>query len=176
MKKKIFIFLTVLVLILIYGELKNDEIIIPDSAIRLRVIPNSNSAVDQNIKSKVKTYLEKDTYTLLKDEDNIDEARKKIKDSIPLIEENIDSIFKENNYNMPYNINYGYNYFPTKEYHNIIYKEGYYESLVISIGQAKGDNWWCVLFPNICLIDLENKNNYEYKFWIAENIKKYFNK
>ena len=56
--KKIIIILTLIVSTLIYLEIKNNEVVIPDSAIRLRVIPNSNTSVDQNIKNKVKKYLE----------------------------------------------------------------------------------------------------------------------
>lgn len=172
--KKVIIILTIIIVALVYNDIKKDTIIIPNNAIRLRVIPNSNSSQDQNIKNKVKSYLEKNTYELI-EEDDIDIAREKIKDNIPLIEENISKIFKENNYDMPYNVNYGYNYFPEKKYRGITYKEGYYESIVISIGASEGDNWWCVLFPNLCLIDYETKNDKEYKLWAVETIKKYFN-
>lgn len=172
--KKIVLILTIVVSFLIYSEVKEDTVIIPDTAIRLRVIPNSNSALDQNMKLKVKEYLENNTYQLLKDENNIDEARNLIKENIPNLEENITEIFEESNYNMDYNINYGYNYFPDKEYRGIKYKEGYYESIVISIGKAEGDNWWCVLFPNLCLVDLEQKEDTEYKSWAYEMINKIF--
>ncbi len=172
--KKTILFLTIIVAFLIYNELKEDTVIIPDTAIRLRVIPNSNSSLDQSMKNKVKEYLENNTYQILKEEDNIEEARKIIKDNIPELEENITKIFNDNNYNMNYTVNYGYNYFPNKEYRGIKYNEGYYESIVISIGEAQGDNWWCVLFPNLCLIDLEQKNNVEYKYWIVETINKIF--
>lgn len=172
--KKTILFLTIIVAFLIYNELKEDTVIIPDTAIRLRVIPNSNSSLDQSMKNKVKEYLENNTYQILKEEDNIEEARKIIKDNIPELEENITKIFNDNNYNMNYKVNYGYNYFPNKEYRGIKYNEGYYESIVISIGEAQGDNWWCVLFPNLCLIDLEQKNNVEYKYWIVETINKIF--
>ena len=172
--KKTILFLTIIVAFLIYNELKEDTVIIPDTAIRLRVIPNSNSSIDQSMKNKVKEYLENNTYQILKEEDNIEEARKLIKDNIPELEENITKIFNDNNYNMNYKVNYGYNYFPNKEYRGIKYNEGYYESIVISIGEAQGDNWWCVLFPNLCLIDLEQKNNVEYKYWIIETINKIF--
>lgn len=170
--KKIILLLTIIVSIFIYKETKNNEVIIPDSAIRLRVIPNSNSALDQNMKLKVKDYLENNTYSLLKDTKDIDTAREIIKDNIDDIDKNVSTIFTDNNYNMDYNINYGYNYFPTKEYRGIKYKEGYYESIVISIGDAKGDNFWCVLFPNLCLIDTENTNDIEYKSWALEKINK----
>ena len=170
--KKIILLLTIIVSIFIYKENNNNEVIIPDSAIRLRVIPNSNSALDQNMKLKVKDYLEDNTYNLLKDTKDIDTARKIIKDNIDDIDKNVSTIFTNNNYNMDYNINYGYNYFPTKEYRGIKYKEGYYESIVISIGDAEGDNFWCVLFPNLCLIDTENTSDIEYKSWALEKINK----
>lgn len=172
--KKIIIILALIVAIFIYKEVREDTIIIPDTAIRLRVIPNSNSTLDQNMKIKIKNYLEKTTYQILKDQDNINEARKLIKENIPTIEKDIHTIFNDNNYQMNYDVNYGYNYFPTKEYRGIKYKEGYYESIVISIGKAKGDNWWCVLFPNLCLVDLEHKEDNEYKSWVIETINKIF--
>lgn len=172
--KKIIIILTLITTILIYKEVTNTEVVIPDSAIRLRVIPNSNSSLDQNIKNKVKTYLEKSTYTLIKDTDTRETAITKIEDNIPVIEENVQRIFDENNYTMDFTINYGLNYFPEKEYRGLKYEEGYYNSLVISIGKAQGDNWWCVLFPNLCLVDLEAKDDIQYKSWILEKINNIF--
>ncbi len=172
--KKMILILTLIVAVFIYKEVKNNDIIIPDTAIRLRVIPNSNSTLDQNIKNKVKKYLENNTYNLIKDEDSKEIAKEKIKNNIPLIEENVKQIFSENNYDMTFDINYGLNYFPEKEYRGLKYNEGYYESVVISIGKAEGDNWWCVLFPNLCFVDLETKDNVEYKSWIVEKINKIF--
>lgn len=172
--KKIIIILTMLTSILIYNEFKNNEVIIPDAAIRLRVIPNSNSSLDQSMKNKVKKYLEKNTYATLSNVTDIEEARTKINDSLSNLDININKIFKDNKYNMEYTVDFGYNYFPEKKYRGLKYEEGYYESLVITIGDGKGDNWWCVLFPNLCLVDLENKTNVEYKSWIVEQINKIF--
>ena len=159
---------------LIYNEVKEKPIIIPDTAIRLRVIPNSNTSLDQNMKSQVKKYLEQDTYKKLENINNINDARKIINNNLDNIDKSINNIFKKNNYNMDYNINFGYNYFPEKEYKQVKYKEGYYESIVITIGDGKGDNWWCVLFPNLCLVDLENNEQIEYKSWVAEKLNKIF--
>lgn len=172
--KKIILILTLIIAVFIYKEIKNNEVIIPDTAIRLRVIPNSNSVLDQNMKNKVKKYLENNTYNLIKDEDSKEVAREKIKNNIPKTKEDIEQIFNENNYNMNFSINYGLNYFPEKEYRGLKYEEGYYESVVISIGKAEGDNWWCVLFPNLCLIDLENTEDNAYKSWVIETINKIF--
>ena len=184
--KKIIIILTLIVSTLIYLEIKNNEVVIPDSAIRLRVIPNSNTSVDQNIKNKVKNevkkyslrffffYLEENTYTLLEEVTDLKEARTLINANIENLDNDIGNIFKENNYDMSYKINFGYNYFPAKEYHNIKYKEGYYESIVITIGNGEGNNWWCFLFPNLCLVDLQNKTDIEYKSWLVKQINKIF--
>ena len=173
MKRKVFFILLILVIIYVYKS-NEQNIFIPDSAIRLRVIPNSNSPKDINIKEKVKKYLETDIYTLTKDTEDIEEARTIISDSIPTIEKNISNIFDENEYSLTYKVNYGLNYFPEKRYKGITYKEGYYESLVISIGEANGDNWWCVLFPNFCLIDVNEPH--KYKSYIKELIDKYSKK
>ena len=158
----------------IYNETKSVDIIIPSTAIRLRVIPNSNSTLDQSMKNKVKSYLEENTYKIIKNEENIDEARTIIKNNIRIIEEHIQEIFDQNNYQMDYKVNYGYNYFTEKEYRGVKYEEGYYESIVISIGKAEGDNWWCVLFPNLCLADLEEDSDVEYQTWILEKLNKIF--
>ena len=160
MKKIIFILLLLIIIFLVSKE-NQQELYIPESSIRLRVIPNSNKEYDIYIKEQIKKYLEKDLYQQLKTTSNIEEARTIIKDSIPNIDNNILNIFKNNNYKEPYIINYGYNYFPEKNYLNKTYQEGYYESLVITIGKGEGNNWWCALFPNFCLLDTEEDPEYE---------------
>ena len=165
MKRKIFLILLLIIVVIVY-RINDQNIFIPDTAIRLRVIPNSNNPEDINIKEQVKSYLEHNVYALTKNTQDIEEARIIIKENIPNIKNNIDNIFNSNSYTLPYDINYGYNYFPVKEYKGQIYDEGYYESLVISIGDAKGDNWWCVLFPNFCLVD--TSKDYEYKSYFKE--------
>jgi len=171
MKRIIFLILLGLIIISTYNQ-NQTELSIPDSSIRLRVIPNSNEPKDINIKEQVKDYLETDIYTLLKDTQDIDSARTIINNNIPNIETNIDNIFEDNNYSIPYKINFGYNYFPEKTYKGNTYEEGEYESLVIYIGESNGDNWWCVLFPNYCLI--ETKKDTEYKSYFKELLNKIF--
>ena len=75
-----------------------------------------------------------------------------------------------------YKVNFGYNYFPQKKYKGVVYEEGMYESLVITIGEGKGDNWWCVLFPPLCMMESNDENieEVEYKSFIKEIIDKYF--
>ena len=89
------------------------------------------------------------------------------------LENNINEIFNKNNYHKNYNINLGLNYFPQKDFKGIIYKEGYYESLLVTIGEGKGNNWWCVLFPPLCVLEAEESDTVEYKSLIKEIIDKY---
>ena len=173
-RKLILIILTIVTIYVVYNNVKAEEIVIPNTAIRLRVIPNSNNLLDQEMKAKVKEYLENNLYKNFANINNIDEARIMINNNIPKIEEDITSIFKENNYNMNFKIKYGNNYFPEKEYKGIIYEEGYYESLVVEIGEAKGDNFWCVLFPSLCLLETEETTDVEYKLGVLELINKIF--
>ncbi|MBO5530582.1 MAG: stage II sporulation protein R [Bacilli bacterium] len=58
------------------------------------------------------------------------------------------------------------------------YKEGNYESLVVTLGEGKGDNFWCVLFPPLCLLEAEDNSSseIEYKFFVKELIDKYIKK
>ena len=173
-RKLILIILTIVTIYVVYNNVKAEEIVIPNTAIRLRVIPNSNNLLDQEMKAKVKEYLENNLYKNFANINNIDEARIMRNNNIPKIEEDITSIFKENNYNMNFKIKYGNNYFPEKEYKGIIYEEGYYESLVVEIGEAKGDNFWCVLFPSLCLLETEETTDVEYKLGVLELINKIF--
>lgn len=170
MKKIILIVLTFLVVFLVYKEISSNELIIPNNSIRVRVIPNSNSPLDISMKNKVKDYIEEDILPQVGSSFTIEEARNIIRDNLDTIDKNINNIFLDNKYNEIYNINYGYNYFPKKVLYGKEYSEGYYESLVVSIGNTNGDNWWCVMYPNICMID----KNKEYKSYIKELLDKIF--
>lgn len=149
------------------------ELVIPENAIRMRVIPNSNSEYDQQIKAKVKEILQTTTYELLKDTKGSEEAEKIIQANLSLIDNRINDLLVKENYNLGYEINFGLNYFPNKEFKGVTYKEGYYNSLLVTLGSGEGDNWWCVLFPPMCLIEAEESEEVEYKFFIQELIEKY---
>lgn len=170
--KKLFIIGTI-ILIIFCSNIKASDNIIPDEAIRLRVLANSNSEYDQQIKLQVKDQIQLDLYNLLKETKGIEEARKIIEENLPNISSSVKKILEKENYNQDFTINFGYNYFPEKEFKGITYEEGYYESLLITLGSGEGDNWWCVLFPPLCLVEAEESDEVEYKFFIKELIDKY---
>lgn len=173
MRKTILGILVVLVLTM-FREVSMGEKIIPDEAIRLRVLANSNSNYDQMIKNKVKNKLQGNIYSLLQDVKSIDEARTIIRTNVDTFDNSIKNVLALENKSIPYTVNFGSHYFPAKEYKGIRYEEGYYESLLVKLGEGKGNNWWCVLFPPLCLLEAEESSDVEYKFFVQELIEKFF--
>ena len=158
------------VVFLIYGITNKEEIIIPEYAIRFRVIANSNSIEDQTMKIKVKNELEKELNMLMQKAKTSEEAKKIIKENIHFIRNTVDKFTKDNK------VSFGKNPFPEKEYHGVTYPSGDYESLVVTLGSGVGKNWWCVMFPPLCLLEAkeENKEDVNYSFYVKEILNKYF--
>ena len=178
MKKIIFIVITVIVAIFVYINVNAevDEIVIPEAAIRVRVIANSNSIHDQSMKMKVKEYIEQNISSQLIDVTSVDEARDIISSNIDDLNDGIQTLFDDNGYDMNFLIHFGDNYFPEKDYKGVHYEAGAYESLVVTIGSGNGDNWWCVLFPPLCLLDAQDNDtsDVEYQFCVKKMINKIF--
>lgn len=173
MKKIIILIIFIIAFYVISPKIVEGAIKIPEDSIRIRIVPNSNSKEDQKIKRKVKKGIQNTMYNLLKEKKDSDNAEKIIKSNLPKIDNEVNEILKRQNYNLDYNIKYGYNYFPEKNYKGIKYEEGYYKSLLITLGEGKGDNWWCVLFPPLCLIEAEENTQVEYKSLVQEILKNY---
>lgn len=174
--KKIIIVLLILTLAFIATNYENKEVIIPKDSIRFRVIASSDSETDQENKKIIANNLKEDITNTLKDSNNIEESRLALKSNINEFKANIDETIKTNNINETYTINYGNNYFPEKIYKGVKYKEGDYESLVVTLGDGSGENFWCVLFPPLCLLEGEeiDSDDIEYSSFIKEVIDKYF--
>ena len=166
--KKVIVVLFLVSLAFLFSN-HEEEIIIPNKAIRFRVIANSDSVEDQMKKMEIKSAVEKEVYTLINGEDNISQVRNIIEDNMDTIKDIVEE------YNVPYNINYGNNYFPSKTYKGIMYPAGNYESLVITLGNGVGSNFWCVLFPPLCLIDnsREDISDVDYQLYVKKLLKEF---
>ena len=174
MKKGIITFILIILTYIIIGNVIAENNIIPDDAIRIRVIANSNSDYDQEIKTKVKETVEYDMYNMLKNTTDLEEARNIIKNNLNNVENNIYTLLQNEKYLLPFDVNFGLNYFPRKEFKGVTYNEGYYESVVVTLGEGLGNNWWCVLFPPLCMIEAEESTDVEYTTIVKEVIDKYF--
>ncbi len=167
MKKIIVCLFIVTVLVLVNKE--ETKVLIPEDAIRFRIIANSNSIEDQKEKIEIRNELEPIIGDILTNSTTKEETKTEINNNLYKINHVIDK------FNTTYDVNYGLNFFPEKNYKGVTYKEGNYESLVITLGDGLGDNWWCVLFPPLCLLEA-NETNYDditYTSYIQELIKKY---
>lgn len=173
--KKVFVFILMLLLVVSVYKKSNDSVKIPDSAIRFRILANSNSPRDQKIKEDIRDKMQKELYSLLQNSKSINDSRKIINSNMSNFDEILKDSMKDIEYS--YSIDYGMHYFPSKTYKGITYEEGNYESLLVTLGSGKGDNWWCVLFPPLCLLEAEESSDVkdvEYKSFIKEIIEKYF--
>ncbi len=171
--KKIVIILAIIVTILSLN--KEEKVIIPKEAIRFRVIANSNNSDDQTLKKKVVNNLNGEIRKLTVLDTSLEKSRDNIKAKIPEFSEIVSDTLEKNQSNQTFTIDYGMNYFPEKEYKGVVYEEGEYESLVITLGNGMGENFWCVLFPPLCLLDEEQQSqDVEYTSFVKEMIDKYF--
>lgn len=154
-------------------SMKGSALIIPNEAIRLRVLANSNSKEDQELKLKVRDELQLYMYELLKDTKGIDQAREKIKQNLDQIEDCVNRTLQKYDSAIKFQVDFGLNYFPDKEYKGVVYPGGEYESVLVTLGEGNGNNWWCVLFPPLCLMEAEESDTVEYKSFFQELIEKY---
>lgn len=173
MKKTILIIIGILFTYYFIAEVTAKTLVIPEEAIRFRVIPNSDEKVDQDVKILVRDEVQDYMSTILQNVDDIDVSRTIISSNIPEISAKVEQVLDKKNYKLPFKVNFGLNYFPAKEYKGITYEDGYYESLVITLGAGEGSNWWCVLFPPLCLIEAEESTDVEYTSYVKEILDKY---
>ena len=170
--KKILIIIAVIISILCIN--KKDEVIIPSNAIRFRVISSSNTIEDQTIKNKVSKNIQEKIYELTKNSSSYIETKKVLDTNYEYLKDSIEEELKSNNANYDYRLNIGRNDFPSKQYKGIKYDAGYYDSVTIELGNHEGLNWWCIIYPPLCLID-EDTSDVEYTTLARElidNVKK----
>ncbi len=124
------------------------------SVFRLHVIANSDSKEDQDLKYKVRDALISYMNTLSMDLSNKNDVISCARIHIEDFKQIANDVIKENGYNYDVNIEIGNFEFPTKTYGDISLPSGYYDALRVKIGSAKGQNWWCVMFPPLCFVDV----------------------
>lgn len=142
--------------------------------VRIHVTANSTSASDENIKYLVKDAVVEFLIPYLADAQNKQEAQKIIEENLPQIENVVCQTLKNQNVFYGCRVSIESENMPTRAYGDLVLEEGVYDCLKIDLGQAKGDNWWCVVFPAVCFVSSKNPQNYEYisKIWDIINKEK----
>ncbi|SFS34863.1 stage II sporulation protein R [Marininema halotolerans] len=129
---------------------------IPKQAIRLRILANSDRTQDQWLKRQVRDAILKEMGTWAQKPNTIEEARRMVRTHLPILQQIAKNTVDKHGYSYPVKMDFGKVPFPTKLYGDQIYPAGKYEALLVTIGEGKGDNWWCVLFPPLCFVDMSN--------------------
>ena len=127
---------------------------ISESVFRLHVIANSDSQEDQNLKYKVRDKILEYMNEISIDCSSKEEVIALAKENQEKFQDIAKKVIKENGYDYDVNVSIGNYEFPTKNYGDISLPAGNYDALRIEIGDAVGQNWWCVMFPPLCFVDV----------------------
>lgn len=161
--------LTFVFSMIIYAAMpiSSDKGIIYENVIRLHVLANSDSNDDQNLKLAVRDEITKLTEVLYKDCIDIKHAAQITSENLDILTQSAQRVVDNAGYSYPVWIETGYEYYPVRHYSEFTFPSGEYFSLRVQIGQAQGQNWWCVLFPPLCVsgavseveVDIEKLEN-----------------
>ena len=160
---------------------------IRSNVLRLHVIADSNSSEAQSVKLKVRDAILKESGELFEGNTSIDGAEIRLSENLELMKEVAERTLKENGYTYSAEVEITECYFPTRQYGDITLPAGYYNALRVVLGEGEGENWWCVMFPPMCLpaaskdeaelddvlneksIDIvSHSGKYEVRLWIVE--------
>ncbi|MDR6720232.1 stage II sporulation protein R [Paenibacillus sp. 2003] len=154
------IIVCLMMIIMIWEGQKTDAAVaataIPEQSIRLRILANSDAPGDQLVKREIRDTVVAqmgEWVAELENPQSLDEARKVIREHLSEIENRVGEELASRGLNYEYQVELGSVPFPTKLYGGTVYPAGDYEAVRITLGEGKGQNWWCVLFPPLCFID-----------------------
>ena len=160
MKKNLKMVIILTFLLLLYTSIcavsyaKNVSSDIAESVFRLHIIANSDSKEDQDLKYIVRDNLLEYMNSICENCTSKQEVISIVEENKNIFEQIATSTIREKGYNYCVNINIGNFEFPTKNYGDIALPAGFYDALRVEIGDAKGQNWWCVMFPPLCFVDV----------------------
>ena len=148
------VFISILVTgLIVNAKQKEMQGELAEQVFRFHVLANSDSEEDQALKMKVKEAVIAYMKQELPESDGVETTKKWARENLLKIEELAGEIILEEGYDYPVIAEVTICDFPDKTYGDITFPAGEYEALRIEIGEAEGQNWWCVLYPNLCFID-----------------------
>lgn len=127
---------------------------IPQDAIRIRILAHSDSVQDQWFKRILQQSIVDQVSEWAGEMGTIDEARVMIGAHMPELSQLTEDLLQEYRMGYGFTIELGQVPFPAKTFGNQVYPAGSYEALRITLGEGRGQNWWCVLFPPLCFVDV----------------------
>ncbi len=156
MKKYLFLLIVLISFIILsaysYASAINEDL--SNNVFRLHVIANSDSKEDQDLKYKVRDKLIEYMKSLTTNINTKEEVIKIANNHISDFESIAKEVITENGFDYDVKVEIGNFSFPTKQYGDISFPAGFYDALKVEIGSANGQNWWCVMFPPLCFVDV----------------------
>lgn len=158
-KRDLFLCITCLLLALLLSMSKErnaEEAMaarIAPEILRFHVLANSDSTEDQNLKLKVRTMLLNTIYEEMGENASLEETKKYVRSHKNRLEKKAEKYMYTLGYDYPAHMELTTTYFPTKTYGDMVFPCGNYEAVRVKIGEGKGRNWWCVLYPPLCFVD-----------------------
>jgi stage II sporulation protein R len=131
---------------------------------RLHVVANSDSDADQQVKMKVRDAVLMATEEGVLACESADEAEEYIDKNLEIIVATANDTLEKNGFDYEATATVGTYHFPDREYQGVRYPEGDYEALRVVLGDGEGQNWWCVMFPPLCLSELEAEDQDEVQY------------
>lgn len=126
----------------------------PDNLIRLHIIANSDDPADQAVKREVRDRLLADLTPRLAGVEDLEEAREMVRASLKELAGTAGQVLAKAGFPYGARAELGYFTFPTRAYGDLVLPAGRYEAVRVVLGQGAGENWWCVLFPPLCFVDI----------------------
>ena len=143
--------------------------------LRIHIRANSNSAVDQNVKYQIKDDVVAYLTPYLSEVESKEEAVEIVEEHSSELEKMCVDKLKSLGFNYSANVKITNEYFPTRTYVNTTLESGYYDAVIVELGEAEGDNWWCVMYPPLCFVNnFENSMQINFKSKILEWFKSIF--
>ncbi len=149
---------------------------ISDKVLRIHILANSDSKEDQNLKLKVRDAIVSEGEEILQGVTSKEDAKELVSRNIERFEKVAQNTITENGYTYPVTVELTNMHFNTRYYNNISMPAGFYDALRVKIGNADGKNWWCVMFPSLCIFSVsktetleDNLSENQYKIVTSNN-------
>lgn len=163
----------VMVIILIFGTTYKQ---VNTEYLRIHIRANSNSQIDQNIKYEIKDQIVIALTPYVASCNSFEEVEEMLCEKLDLVNSVANLVLKQKGLSYTAKSKLASEEFPTRSYNGFVLEEGIYDALIVELGEAKGDNWWCVIYPPLCFTSTTSGTNVVYKSRILEMIKNFVNK
>lgn len=158
--KKLMIILSAFIMTIVYivhpYMMENEKAIdgFKKDIIRFHIRANSDRKEDQDLKLEIRDEILDEMGHKFESSNSLEESRYIILENMDNMKDIAEKVIKGRGEDYEVEISLGQDYFPIRKYGNMVFPQGEYETLMIKIGEARGENWWCVMFPPLCFVDI----------------------